>query len=64
MPTAVAHEAFRLSDDDRRLLEQVRDSGTEQVRRVERARIILAYAEGLPVARIAELVAVSVNTVY
>ena len=45
-------------------LEQVRDSRTEEVRRVERARIILAFDEGMTASRIAETVGVSVPTVY
>lgn len=57
-------KTLTLSDEDHRYLEQVRDSRTEEVRRVERARILLAYGEGLPITRIAQTVGVSVPTVY
>ena len=53
-----------LSEDDRRFLEQVRDSRTEEVRRVERAGIILAYAEGRSVPSVAQITAVSTRSVY
>jgi hypothetical protein len=43
MPTRAAKPTLTLSDDDRRFLEQVGDSRTEQIQRVGRARIILAY---------------------
>ena len=64
MPARGANKTLALSDDDRRFLEQVRDSRTEEIRRVERARIILAYGEGLPAVRIAQMVGVSLPTVY
>ena len=59
-----AHGAkLTLTDEDRKYLEQVRDSRTEEMRRIERARILLAHGEGLSKARIAETVWVSVPTV-
>ncbi|MEX0974241.1 MAG: IS630 family transposase [Bacillota bacterium] len=64
MPTRRTNATFTLSDDDRRYLEQVRDSRTEEVRRVERARVMLAFDEGMTADRVAETVGVSVPTVY
>ena len=53
-----------LTDDDRKYLEQVRDSRTEEIRRVERAKVLLAYDEGLAIVRIAETAGVSLPTVH
>ncbi len=53
-----------LTDDDRKYLEQVRDSRTEEIRHVERAKVLLAYDEGLPAVRIAETAGVSLPTVH
>ena len=64
MPARGDKPTLTVSDEDRRFLEQVRDSRTEEVRRVERARIILAFDEGMTASRIAETVGVSVPTVY
>jgi len=64
MPARRITPLLALSEDDRHLLEQVRDSRSEEIRRVERARIILTYAEGPSVASIARAVAVSAHTVY
>ena len=59
MPAHRTTPLLTLSEDDRHFMEQVRDSRTEEIRRVERARIILAYSEGLSVASVAQIVAVS-----
>lgn len=64
MPAHRKFSPLTLSQDDRRLLEQVRDSRTEQVRRVERARMLLAYADGLSVPSVALLMSVTQPTVY
>ncbi len=64
MPAHGTKATLTLSDEDRRYLEQVQDSRTEEIRRVERARILVAYGEGLPIARIAQTLGVSVPTVY
>jgi hypothetical protein len=64
MPTYRRTPPLTLTEDDRRLLEQVRDSRTEEIRRVERARIILAYADGSSVPRVARMMAVTQPTVY
>jgi len=64
MPTYRRTPPLTLTEDDRRLLEQVRDSRTEEIRRVERARVILAYADGSSVPRVARMMAVTQPTVY
>ena len=48
MPARGANRTLALSDDDRRFLGQVRDSRTEEIRRVERARIILSGRRWTP----------------
>jgi len=64
MPNSNADSTFSLSDDNRRFLEQVRDSRTEEIRRVERARVMLAFDKGKTAGEIAEGIGVSVPTVY
>ena len=44
-----------LSDEDRDFLHRLSQSRTEEYRRVERARMLLHYADGLSVPKIAKL---------
>lgn len=64
MPGHRTDLTLSLSDDKRRLLEGVRDSRTEEVRRVERAHIMLAFADGVTANQIAKTVGISMPTVY
>lgn len=64
MPFVQKKPALVLSDDDRKYLEQVTKSRTEQVRRVERAHILLKYAEGLSVPKIAKEFKTTAPKVY
>lgn len=49
-----------LSEEDKRYLQKIRNSRTEQVRRVERATILLHYADGISSPQIAKLMQISV----
>jgi transposase len=53
---------IEIGDEDRSELERIVRSGTEQVRMVERAQIVLAAAEGRSAAEIGRLVGCSANT--
>ena len=53
---------IEVSDEDRRELERIVRSLTEEVRMVERAQIVLYAAEGRPAAEIGGIVGCSVNT--
>jgi transposase len=52
--------ALLLSEEDKQYLQRIRNSRTEQVRRVERATILLHYAEGMSSPQIAKLMRISV----
>lgn len=52
-----------LSEEDRKLLQKTIQSRTEQVRRVERANILLHYADGMKSSAIAALLKISVPSV-
>lgn len=54
MPFVQKKAALILSVDDKKYLEKIRKSRTEEVRHVERAQILLKYSEGLSVPKIAK----------
>jgi transposase len=61
---AAPAKRIQLSGEDRRQLERIVRSRTAQRRAVERARIVLAAADGRPAARIASEVGCSERTVW
>jgi len=60
---AAPAKRIEISAEDRRELERIVRSGKAERRAVERARIVLGAAEGLPAARIASEVGWSEQTV-
>ncbi|MEB3102697.1 helix-turn-helix domain-containing protein [Ferviditalea candida] len=49
-----------LSSEDRQFLQRISQSRTEEFRRVERARMILHYADGLSIPKIAKALGATV----
>jgi len=64
MPSRRTALTLSLSDENRRLLEGIRDSRTEEVRRAERVRVLLALDKGMTAEQTAKAVGVSLPTVY
>lgn len=56
-------EKLQLSDTDREMLQRISNARTEEFRRVERARMLLHYADGLSIPKIAELLGTTVPKV-
>lgn len=56
-------EKLQLLDTDREMLQRISKARTEEFRRVERARMLLHYADGLSIPKIAELLGTTVPKV-
>ncbi len=52
------------TQDERERLVKISKSKTEEMRRVQRAKIFLLYMEGTPVAKIAKEVGLSRESIY
>jgi transposase len=63
MPFKSKKEKLHLADADREMLQRISKARTEEFRRVERARILLHYADGLSIPKIAELLSTTVPKV-
>ncbi|GAC44026.1 transposase and inactivated derivative, partial [Paenibacillus popilliae ATCC 14706] len=55
MPFQSKKEKLVLSIADREMLQRISHARSEEYRRVERARILLHYADGLSIPKIAEI---------
>lgn len=56
--------ALTLSVDQQSRFEQISNSRTASLREIQRAKVILHYADGLPISKIQELVKVSRPSIY
>ncbi|THF82188.1 helix-turn-helix domain-containing protein [Cohnella fermenti] len=63
MPFQSRKEKLLLADDELQLLQRLSRARSEQYRRVERARILLHYANGLSIPRIADALGTTVAKV-
>jgi transposase len=63
MPFKSTKEKLQLSDTDREMLQRISKARTEEFRRVERARMLLHYADGMSIPKIADLLATTVPKV-
>ncbi|GAC44307.1 helix-turn-helix domain-containing protein, partial [Paenibacillus popilliae] len=63
MPFQSKKEKLVLSIADREMLQRISHARSEEYRRVERARILLHYADGLSIPKIAEILGTTVPKV-
>lgn len=63
MPFESKKEKLLLTDTEREMLQKISQARTEEYRRVERARMLLLYADGLSVTKIAETLQTTVTKV-
>jgi transposase len=63
MPFKSKKEKLELSDTNREMLQRISKARSEEFRRVERARILLHYADGTSIPKIAELLGTTVPKV-
>jgi transposase len=63
MPFVSKKAKFILTEEDQKMLQRVSAARTEEYRRVERSRMLLHYAEGLSIPKIAELLNTTVTKV-
>lgn len=63
MPFQSKKEKLQLSDLEREMLRKIRRARTEEYRRVERARMLLQYAAGLSIPKIADALQTTVMKV-
>src|SRR5699024_12083087 len=64
MPFKRTKAELHLSQEDRDFLEKINQSRTEEVRRVERARMLLLYVEDISVLKIADRLNTNPQKVY